>query len=463
MDYQRLIELYILWNKGYGIQKQSVINHLDKYLKQEGDKNNLLTIIIVSMIDWDEAMQLNWANNFIKPLEMQLMEWEIIQNLASKIITIVYELEENDELVNAWARVFKLWVPQWNLDFLIEEMAPLLFPYNSLKESLSLRILSADMILEICSIFGGDAFEKSKKLFNFGWSACNDVNWKIRKLGANRMRRIIKKSTTMFRENKEIYETVVEKMEELMTDEENFVRIDAFETIIQCISCFNDEDVKSKFVPKIKEIFSKGTVEHVEFLHPLSSLWGHLLWTLSQHGMEDLLKEDILIFYQNLLVHEDESLRKKATFNLPYFFCEFYGEDEAKTNNSDEEEVKLDNFSKETWDEYIEKLASDEWDEIQQILASCFHLILKKVSEVNKDLGVYKNILFEFMESNDEIVMSAMVNNIQFIIEIFQNETDLSNRDEVDSTFSEEVKDMNADESKGNLKLSKGKNKYSNF
>lgn len=70
--------IYLL-RKGYGLQKQSVINHLDKYLQEDGDKAELLTIIIESMIDWDDQMQLECANSFIKPLELELIDPEIIK------------------------------------------------------------------------------------------------------------------------------------------------------------------------------------------------------------------------------------------------------------------------------------------------------------------------------------------------------------------------------------------------
>lgn len=48
----------LLLKKGYGVQKTSVINHLYRYLQEDGDKEELLLIIIESMIDWDEVMQL---------------------------------------------------------------------------------------------------------------------------------------------------------------------------------------------------------------------------------------------------------------------------------------------------------------------------------------------------------------------------------------------------------------------
>lgn len=70
--------IYLL-KKGYGIQKTSVINHLYKYLREEDGKQELLLIIIESMIDWDEQMQLEWAKSFIKPLELSLIDPENIK------------------------------------------------------------------------------------------------------------------------------------------------------------------------------------------------------------------------------------------------------------------------------------------------------------------------------------------------------------------------------------------------
>ena len=164
------------------------------------------------------------------------------------------------------------------------------------------------------------------------------MNWNIRKLGANRLKYIIKKSLKMMKEEKDVYSDILEKLEELMTDEENFVKIDAFETIITCISFFKEKDIKEKLVPIIKSVFEKEVVELEEFMFPIALLCGELLHTLNQQGVGDLLKTEIVEFYQTMLTHEDKELRKRAVFNLPFFFSEFYGDDEVKTNISDDGE-----------------------------------------------------------------------------------------------------------------------------
>jgi len=92
----------LILRKGYGVQKNSVINHLYKYLQEDGDKEELLLIIIESMIDWDEDMQLETANSFVKPLEMKLIDAKFLNNLVEKVIMLIVELEDNEKLINAW-------------------------------------------------------------------------------------------------------------------------------------------------------------------------------------------------------------------------------------------------------------------------------------------------------------------------------------------------------------------------
>jgi hypothetical protein len=53
---------------------------------------------------------------------------------------------------------------------LIEEVVPKLMPLTSLKEKLSQRILSGEMLLEVCSVHGENAFEKEQKLLNLALS-----------------------------------------------------------------------------------------------------------------------------------------------------------------------------------------------------------------------------------------------------------------------------------------------------
>lgn len=369
----------------------------------------------------------------------------------------MYELEDNDNLVENWAKVYMLWVPQCNLDFLLDEVMPTLLPLHSLKEKLSQRILSGDMLLEICSVYGEEAFNKEQKLLSFTFSTCEDINWKIRKLGANRLRRIIEKSKKILKERQDVYNNFNEKLEELMTDEENFVKIDAFETIVHWIPYFKHKDIEERFVPRIKEIFEKEVVDHEEMVFPIASFWGELLCTLNKHDMPDWLKNEVAAFYESLLEHENEELRRRAAYNLPFFFTELYVDNAALSDNSSEGNDKAVCISKEKWEDYIQKLAHDEYDEIRNIVAGCFHEIWLKVTEDNRELGSFKKLLFEFLEDENEHVMISIVKNLPKYMEIYHNELPASNDyDDVDSNMSEEIKQPPLVETKTSDRLKPG-------
>lgn len=445
----------ILLKKGYGVQKTSVINHLYKYLQEEGNKEELLMIIIESMIDWDEVMQLEWATSFIKPLEMKLIDTEIIKNLVHKVITMIFELEDNDNLIKAWCQVFILWVPQCDLDFLIDEVVPILFPMTSITEKkLIRRLLSGEMLLEIWWIYGEKAFEKEKKLAAISLYLCDDIiNWKMRKLGANRLKRILPVSTQYIKEHPDYYQMLIEKFQELLWDEENFVKIDAFESILRSLKYIKKEDFRDKLVPVIKEIFEKEVNEHEELQYSMASVCGEFMYEIKIHEHDSSLNELITLFFESLINDENEELRKKAAYNFPFFFTELYMEDDIESVESNDEEVKC-LIAKSKWVEYIDKLVHDNCEDIRVTIAASFKDIWVKVIEVNKSLGFWKKIIFEFMQDNNELIIKAMVQHLEIFIQMFEHETAVEEWEDVEILNEDENELKNEDQTpKGNFIL----------
>ena len=359
------------------------------------------------------------------------------------MVTLIFELEDNDNLIEAWANVFMLWVPQCNLDFLIEEVVPKLMPLTSLKEKLSQRILSGEMLLEICAVHGENAFEKEQKLLNLALSFCDDINWKIRKLGANRLKRIIKHSQKYLIDRPETYDIIVEQLQELMGDEENFVKLEAFESILKSLPHIKAADFEERFAPIIKEIFEREVEEHEELQYSMASLCGELLFELKKLNMHHLLGDQIIEFYETLITSENEELRKRATYNLPFFFSEFYVDDEDESLESTEGETKI-YIAKVKWKKYLDKLAHDEWDEIRITLAGCFHEIWLKVTNGHKPLGFWKRILFDFMKDENERIMTLMSKNMETYIKMYESETTADSWEDIE-VFPEESKEEGND------------------
>lgn len=395
------------------------------------------------MGDWSEEMQLEWAIAFVQPLEESLIEPYIVKNLM-KIVTILSELEDNDELIEAWVKAFKLCLPHIELEYVIDSTLGELFSMYSMKAILKHRICSWDMLLEIVAVYGDPCFEIEPKLLNVILLAWEDINWNIRKLGANRLRRIIP-NWKLTVQNADSESSFTESLTRLMTDEESLVKIDAFETITLCLPYFKESDL-DLVIPPLQETIIKDTVENDEFVLPLVAILGQLLYNLDQVGKLDSLKSDWLKFYRKNLVSEDEEIRKKAAYNLPYFFTRFYDETQDPEDNQIFEDSEPDSdsesFESKPFHEYVKRLAGDESIEVRQIVASGFPELLSKIHSSKKPLGPYRPILFDFLIWNDEIIMMIMVDNLQKIVRWFANEVPNSADDyHSDSEHSEETKE----------------------
>lgn len=63
-----------LLKKGYEIQKIAVVNNLFRYMAEPGANEELFSLIVDSLLDWDTKMQTECATSFIKPLQLGLID-----------------------------------------------------------------------------------------------------------------------------------------------------------------------------------------------------------------------------------------------------------------------------------------------------------------------------------------------------------------------------------------------------
>jgi hypothetical protein len=57
-----------------------------------------------------------------------------------------------------------------------------------------------------------------------------------------------------------------------MSDEENFVKIDAFETILESLQFIKKEDFDTYFAPIISEMFENEVEQHEELLFSMANI-----------------------------------------------------------------------------------------------------------------------------------------------------------------------------------------------
>lgn len=79
-------------------------------------------------------------------------------------------------------------------------------------------------------------------------------------------------------------------------------------------------------------------------------------------------------------------------------------------------------------------------------MAACFLRISRKVVEVNGCLGFCKKILFDFIQDENEHIMTSMVNDLSDFIQMFEKEGELESWE--DATILEEDEEAKGQEPK---------------
>ena len=112
---------------------------MHQYLCEEEANEELIPIILVScskdqfqesFLDWDESMQLECAESFVKPVEMdvshcfnkQLLSRGNKEILIQKSLEVIGDRTENENLLNSWTVVFTILIKKLPLDYLFEEV-----------------------------------------------------------------------------------------------------------------------------------------------------------------------------------------------------------------------------------------------------------------------------------------------------------------------------------------------------
>lgn len=85
-----------LLRKGYEVQKLSVINNLDRYMKEGGANEELLSLILSSLDDWDDKMQIECAKGFVPALDKNLIN----DINRQRILKLTIDITTNDVIEN---------------------------------------------------------------------------------------------------------------------------------------------------------------------------------------------------------------------------------------------------------------------------------------------------------------------------------------------------------------------------
>ena len=161
-----------LLKKGYSVQKTSVIYNLHRYLEDQEANEELLPIILESFIDWDQNMQLECGQSFKRVIAKDLLQPDSKCTLAEKALEIIHSPLENDELQDEWTEVFIDLVPKLEMDFILTDCLPKVYPLFAYTQPQKVRVRGTKMLIALLKVkadqeTSGSGSLGSEKQFSF--------------------------------------------------------------------------------------------------------------------------------------------------------------------------------------------------------------------------------------------------------------------------------------------------------
>jgi len=174
-----------LMKKGYEVQKLSVINNIERYLKEPGANDELFSIIIDSMLDWDTKMQKECASSFISPLQAGLVDKKNSEKVAVSAVTILIDRDnwENQELLDYWFQVLEVVVGQVDIKFVSSQVIAKVKDLPAYKNEYEVRKMGNRLVLTIANGLGELGFDKDPCLWKLVMGICEDSNYNLRRDG----------------------------------------------------------------------------------------------------------------------------------------------------------------------------------------------------------------------------------------------------------------------------------------
>eukprot|EP00347_Sterkiella_histriomuscorum_P008191 403346032 len=354
--------------KGYEIQKISVINHLDRYLQEAGANEDLLSLIIESMTNWDDNMQIECALSFIKPIQMNLVD----KKNKQKILKITVEIISNDsnasneKYYDAWLQLFDKIVGSTDLEFILKYIFPIIMDLPSLKNPYIKRKRGNRLMTSFAKQLGEIGFEREP----------NDQELV----------------------HCERFQTIyLPELIELLNDEEAYIRIEVLEILTELMQHLDPMFIEKEFLQVFIDMIEVG-IEDI--LLRLANILGKIIHGLQIFGMHKIHIQQILDFY--VIICKDKSLemRRHGAYNLACFNLLF--KDEQEKYNIDFCDLYL-------------QFAKEQDPQIRYIIATSIHEAYI-LSDIDQDTSKLREAYRLLLEDSDKEILSALTNKMDVVL-----------------------------------------------
>lgn len=131
-------------------------------MQESGANEELFSLIIDSLIDWDDKLQKECAYSFVKPLELDLINKRNKEKVVKVAIQITTDDDnvENVELVDSWIKVLETVVSRVDMKFITENVINAIKDIPSPKNPLAKRQRGNRLVFCVAKHLGEENFDK---------------------------------------------------------------------------------------------------------------------------------------------------------------------------------------------------------------------------------------------------------------------------------------------------------------
>ncbi|CDW84144.1 serine threonine-protein phosphatase 4 regulatory subunit 4 [Stylonychia lemnae] len=390
------------------LQKHAkVINHLDRYLRENGSNEELLSLIIESMTNWDDTMLIECACSFVRPLELDLID----KKNKQKILKIAVDIVSNDvnagneQLYESWFTIYDMIIEKVEIDYSLKEIFPIIVEMTGLKIPFVKRKRGNRLAISFARQVGELGFDKDPVVLKTILAICQDNNYKIRLDGVIFLKEYLIREQA--RQNRRFHDIYLPELIELLNDEEAYIRIEALEILTDILQEIDMATIEKDYLPSLQNTFDVG-IEEIDLR--MAKLIGNVVYQLKQLDFHMLYKDKFLQYFHHVCIHKDVEMRRQGAFNLAIFH-QLYKEHQP--------ERMIDFY------EIYFHFSRDNDTLIRKTVASCIHeaFILTNQEEDTYKLREAFKIL---LEDTTREVIAAITENIEVILDNFCNDHSLN-------------------------------------
>mmetsp|Transcript_4775 Transcript_4775/g.8186 ORF Transcript_4775/g.8186 Transcript_4775/m.8186 type:complete len:448 (+) Transcript_4775:45-1388(+) len=396
-----------LMKKGYEVQKISVINNIDRYMNEPGANEELFSLIIDSMMDWDDKMQKECANSFIKPLESNKIDKRNKEKVAKAAVQITTDEDntENEELVEAWIKVLEAVAGKLCMQFVSESVIKQIKDLPSLKNPFQRRIRGNKLVFGVAKSVGEEGFDKDPHLMKVVMGICSDNNYKIRRDGVIFLKEYLKANRSNIINSPRFRDIYLPTLVDFLNDEDMHIQIDAIEAVNEIMDQLSVEELERDLLPCFLQFLDIENQSQIQIILRVASVFGELVNKISHFGLHLTYKREIIQFFKEICEHEDDDVRHMAAYNLPCMNLLY---------KPLEKELEI------SFSEIYLRFSEDERWKIKECVSQSLHEAFK-LAEEEEDTSSLRRCFLGFILDNSRQIQQIMNKNLATIVARYGN------------------------------------------